>query len=149
MPRVPEGASAYFGASAGILAAGPVKIILHLSRMAAEARRVGCAATGGATSSVCSSCAWGCWPRYAGSRWSPEGRRLELRGLRWLIVGDTIAAGGTRIFFLAGEARTGRPPYEPSRSRRERQRQQVADDALDEPTAIELARLGGIGVSIR
>jgi hypothetical protein len=31
MPRAPEGASACFGASAGILAVGPVEIIIYLS----------------------------------------------------------------------------------------------------------------------
>lgn len=31
LPRVPEGASACFGASAGILAAGPVETIIYLS----------------------------------------------------------------------------------------------------------------------
>ena len=81
------------------------------------------------------------------------GTCVELQGLRWVVLGDTIgAAGSGGIFFLAAEAHTGRlatgreqleaqkhAPYRAGVSRRERE-QQVPDDQLDEQAAIEAAR---------
>jgi hypothetical protein len=84
------------------------------------------------------------------------GTCVELQGLRWLVLGDTIAAGASsvRFFFLADETRrASRPanarerqeaqrhaPYRPALSRQERERQQVPDSELAEQAAIELAR---------
>ena len=62
----------------------------------------------------------------------------------YIVVGDTIASAGTRIFFLANETRrasrpaTGREraesqrhaPYRPALSRQEREQQQVPDELL-------------------
>jgi hypothetical protein len=91
----------------------------------------------------------------------PSGRLVavgtcaELQGLRWVVLGDTIAAGASsvRFFFLANETRrASRPangrerleaqchaPYRPALSRQERE-QQVPDTELAEQAAIELAR---------
>jgi hypothetical protein len=71
----------------------------------------------------------------------------------FVVVGDTVAAAGTRIFFLADETRrTSRPatarerteaqrhaPYRPNLSRQAREHQQVPDDELAEQAAIKLA----------
>jgi hypothetical protein len=77
-------------------------------------------------------------------------------GYRYVVLGDTIAAGASsvRFFFLADETRrASRPPngrerleaqrhapYRPALSRQERERQQVPDSELAEQAAIELAR---------
>ena len=73
-------------------------------------------------------------------------------GYRFVVLGDTIAAAGVRIFRMADETRrSSRPanarertdsarhaPYRPALSRRERERE-VPDDELAEQAAIELA----------
>jgi hypothetical protein len=84
-----------------------------------------------------------------------EGTCVELRGLRWLVLGDTIAAGmsGYNVFFLADQARgriaTAREqadsarhaPYSPAASRKWREQQEVPDEQLDDREALEAARL--------
>jgi hypothetical protein len=84
-----------------------------------------------------------------------EGTCVELHGLRWLVLGDTIEAGtGVRIFFLADDTRrASRPPdarerqeaqrhapYRPALSRAARERQDVPDELLADQEAVELAR---------
>jgi hypothetical protein len=75
-------------------------------------------------------------------------------GYRYLVLGDTIASAGVRVFFLAENTRrASRPangrervesqrhaPYRPAPSRQEREQQQVPDSELAEQAAIELAR---------
>jgi hypothetical protein len=75
-------------------------------------------------------------------------------GYRYVVLGDTIASAGVRIFFLANETRrSSRPanarertdsarhaPYRPALSRHEREQQHVPDSELAEQAAIELAR---------
>jgi hypothetical protein len=88
-----------------------------------------------------------------------KGRRIVVQtsesvgipfGWRGLLVGDTVQAGGTAVFFQAN--RSGRPPtarerstvrapYDPTTRTRREQAQTVDDDELAEPDAIELARL--------
>jgi hypothetical protein len=84
-----------------------------------------------------------------------EGTCVELRGLRWVVRGDTISAGlsGYNVFFLADQARgrvatareqadsAKRAPYSPSLSRKWREQQEIPDDQLDEREALEAARL--------
>jgi hypothetical protein len=93
-----------------------------------------------------------------------QGRRVAVVTIRTLpdlemghvfvVVGDTVAAAGTRIFFLADETRcASRPatvqeraeaqrhaPYRPNLSRQAREHQRVHDDELADQAAIELAR---------
>jgi hypothetical protein len=73
-------------------------------------------------------------------------------GYQYVVLGDTIASAGTRIFRLADETRrASRPatareqqeaqrhaPYRPSLSRRERE-QEVPDEELDEQAALAAA----------
>jgi hypothetical protein len=75
-------------------------------------------------------------------------------GYCYVVLGDTVASAGTRIFFLADETRrASRPatarerqeaqrhaPYRPALSRQEREQQKVPDDELAEQAAIRLAR---------
>lgn len=84
-----------------------------------------------------------------------EGTCVELRGLRWLVLGDTVAAAssGLSVFFLAeqkrGRAATAREqaeakkhaPYRAGWSRREREQAEPDDDEFDEQAALEAARL--------
>jgi hypothetical protein len=83
------------------------------------------------------------------------GTCVELKGLRWLVLGDTIAAGasGFTVFFLADETRrASRPanarerqeaqrhaPYRAGLSRQGRE-QQIPDELLADQEAVELAR---------
>jgi hypothetical protein len=84
-----------------------------------------------------------------------EGTCVELRGLRWLVLGDTISAGmsGYNVFFLADKAGRGRiptareqadsarrAPYSPAASRKWREQQEVPDEQLDDAEALEAAR---------
>jgi hypothetical protein len=83
-----------------------------------------------------------------------EGTCVELRGLRWLVLGDSVQAAGDRIYFMCENTRrASRPangreraesqrhaPYQPALSRQQREQQQVPDDQLAEQAAIELAR---------
>jgi hypothetical protein len=76
-------------------------------------------------------------------------------GYQYVILGDTIASAGTRIFRLADETRrASRPatareqqeaqrhaPYRPSLSRREREQEVPDDEALDEAEAIRAAMI--------
>jgi hypothetical protein len=64
-----------------------------------------------------------------------------------VVLGDSFVSGGRGVYFLAQERgrrptamerSTARPPYDPNHRRK---REQVADDELDEPSAIQLARL--------
>jgi hypothetical protein len=83
-----------------------------------------------------------------------EGTCVELRGLRWLVLGDSVHAAGVTIYFMRDDTRrASRPPnaqeriesqrhapYQPALSRREREHQQIPDDELAEQAAIQLAR---------
>jgi hypothetical protein len=83
------------------------------------------------------------------------GTSAELQGQAWVVLGDTIAAAGTSIFFLANETRReSRPatseeqleakrhaPYRAGVARQEREQQATPDDLLAEQEAIRLARL--------
>jgi len=78
---------------------------------------------------------------------------IEL-GYQYVVLGDTVASAGVRIFFLADETRrasrhaNGREraesqrhaPYRPSLSRQKREHHETPDDELDEQAALEAAR---------
>ena len=74
-------------------------------------------------------------------------------GHTYLVLGDSIHAAGVGIYFMCDDTRrASRPasarerqeaqrhaPYRPALSRAERERQDVPDEQLAEPAAIELA----------
>jgi hypothetical protein len=76
-------------------------------------------------------------------------------GYHYVVLGDTIASAGVRVFFLADETRrSSRPanarerqdaqrhaPYRPALSRAAREQQDVPDDQLADAEAVRLARL--------